>query len=179
MSMQLDVISTTLTDLSIVLDAFYNDFKDYIEINSVIWKFCEKDWERGTMYILGDEEDYEYKYLDNPKTFAQLKYSLTFEQIKRKNPLKFEIEYGYLCEDEQNLIYFQIFDFSDSKCIITDNLKQEIKQLIPDIWIYGVYENSVYIEFQIDESLTTYKIQNCANDFKDYILKTIINRLME
>ncbi len=174
MRMQLEVIATTFNDLENVLDQYFDIFSNYIDENYSNLQLEIGSWKRGTMYFFGDEDDYKVKYIYDPKIFTQLKYDLPFEQNKKKDPLRIDIDYGYLCDETQNVIYFQLFDLTDTNKILTNEIKDEIVQVLPKVWDSGVDDNSIYIQFEIDEDLTTDKINNCAMDFKNYILKTVL-----
>ena len=52
-----------------------------------------------------------------------------------------------------------------------------IKGQVPEEWRFGEAEQDMWIELDIDDTLSGEKVQKCADDFKEYVLKTFISIL--
>jgi len=109
---------------------------------------------------------------------------LGIEQNLKRSSQKLAVVFGYLCDDghvcdkSQNVIYFQLFDESE-KQFLDSELLDELKQNIPAEWRIDTteYNSSIWIEFDVDETLSVEKINRCADDFKQYILQPVFDKL--
>lgn len=119
--------------------------------------------ESENINLFGENEYYE-------KEFG-VDYRMKFTQNKKTNPIIFELSFGYIMDKDQNAIYFQLFEHSQSSLLksITFNDKFRFKE----------EDNSAYIEFTINEDLSLEKIQNLSNSFKQHLLYPFFNQIKE
>ena len=109
---------------------------------------------------------------------AKLTCRKVIEYTYRKSYFSFSIEFGYWCDEEQNVIYFQMQEETDeSKSLLTEKIWDEIKQTIPKTWGSDLYTHGICIQFDIDDTLSIEKIKECFADFKEYILKPVFGKL--
>lgn len=101
--------------------------------------------------------------------------SFTYSENKKKNPTSLFISCGYLCNEEENVIYFGVEDESEE--ILLPQFINELEQDIPNKWEILKDEYYIGIEFTPDISFSEEKINNCTEDFKKYILSPILSRL--
>jgi len=170
----LDSVSQTLTKLVIILSPYYDTLKK--ELNLAEYSITNK-CEQGYIYILGDYKKCKSQYsnIDNIFPSMELRYRLPFEKLDGEgNLLKFEIIFGYLCDDNQNVIYFQLFEMSEKSKIFFDDFLDKLKQSVSDEWEKWMwkdgYSNMICVQFSIDEFLSAEKIDDLFNVFKEYIL---------
>lgn len=109
------------------------------------------------------------------RPILHIPYSFTFSESKKKNPISFFIECGYLCNEEENIIYFGIGQESGN--ILSAELINELEQSISDKWKIAKDEYYIGIEFTPDFSFSEEKIKDCTEDFKKHILSLILSRL--
>lgn len=178
----LDIITTTIEQLEISLSSIYDRIEDFLKENLPSKFQLLNDWERGNIYLLSD--NYKRRYMEEPIPFMEIRYRLGIEQNLKRLPLKLAISFGYICDDghvydgNQNVIYFQLFDESE-KQFLNHELLNELKKNTPIEWRMGLAEdnNSIWIEFDVDETLSADKITQCAEDFKKYILQPVFDKL--
>jgi len=179
MPMLLESICTTTTKLAKILSPYYDSLKKELEQKG--YNITDKV-EREAIYVLGHNEEYKFRGLSiyYIKPDIMLKYLLSFEKTKRNNPLKFEIEFGYICDESQNVIYFQLFETSEKPKILFDDFLEEREQSIPNEWekgIWGETNDNIYVQFSLDETLSEEKINDLFNVFKEHILLPTIKEL--
>ena len=176
MQMLLDSLSVSIAKLESIFTPYYFEFQNLLEAEHYI---ISEEWERGTIYALGYDDDYKQKYLEEVIPEMRLQYTLPFTKKRKKALICFRIEFGYLCDEEQNSIYFQLFEESDGMNVITESFATNLVSLIPSYWKTGIDDNTVYVEFPVDDNLSKCKIAECAGIFKQYILLPIISELKE
>lgn len=179
MPMLLETIAVSMNLLREVLSSIYDDMESFVkkECKTINYKISD-DYERGTMYVMGSEEDYGAKYLESFKPLTEIHYMLAFAQQKRKNIIRFEVEFGYSCNEEQHVVYFQLNDESSLLGITENILNNIIEQEVTSSWSVGGDDCSVYMEFAVDETLSIDKIKECAEGFKRNILKPAFSLLV-
>jgi len=173
---------TVLFQLEVPFSSIYDKIENFLEENLPSKFQLLDDWERGTIYLFSD--DYKRRYLEEPIPFMEIKYRLGIEQNLKRSSQKLAVVFGYLCDDghvcdkSQNVIYFQLFDESE-KQFLDSELLDELKQNIPAEWRIDTteYNSSIWIEFDVDETLSVEKINRCADDFKQYILQPVFDKL--
>jgi len=137
--------------------------------------------EQGTIYVLGHYEKHKSLNIDSIFPEIDLRYTLPFEKLKGKsNLLKFEINIGYICDENQNVIYFHLFEISEKPEILVDDFLDKVRQSLPEEWENGVWEetnDNIYVQFSIDEFLSAEKIDNLFKVFKENVLIQTINEL--
>lgn len=176
MQMMLDSISVSIAKMESILTPYYFEFQNLLEGEHYV---ISQEWERGIIYALGYDDNYKQKYLEEIVPEIRLQYTLPFTQRKKKALICFRIEFGYLCDEEQNSIYFQLFEESDVVNIITNSFAAKLISLIPSNWKTGIDDNTVYVEFPVDDNLSKCRIAECADIFKQHILLPIISELKE
>lgn len=179
MQMLLETIANTINKLDVIFTVEYDNLEQFI-IRGLSSRFIiGEDWERGVMFPFGYESDYRQKHLSELQPLQEIRYTIPFEEnIKRKAKQSFGITFGYLSDTEQNVIYFQLFDYSESSSIMTESFIEEIKNKVPQEWECGtVGENDIYVEFEIDNDFTIDKIKQCSKVFKEYVLQPSIDKL--
>lgn len=179
MPVLLDSIVLSVEQLKATFLPIYEDLEKLLN-EKLPAKFQLTDWERGFVYLFSD--DYKRRYLPNPQAFAEVRYSLEVEQNIKRTPIKFEIQFGYICDDgqvygKQDVIYFQLRD--NSERLLDKELLDSLKRNVPSVWRVDFEEDSIWIEFDVDETLSVDKIKQCAEDFKKYILLPVLNKLKE
>lgn len=180
MQMILDSLSVSMPKLESLMDPFYDKFEELLKKECFpIGYVISDNWKRGTIYALGHNTDYKERYLEEIIPEIQLLYTIPIEQNKKRNPLKFEIEFGYLCDEEQNTIYFQLFEVSEKIGIITESFASDLILSIPKDWQTGITENSVYVEFTVNENMSKEKINECADIFNRHVLLPFIYKLKQ
>lgn len=182
MPMLLDSISQTIAKLEKILSPYYDSLLN--DINSAGYSILA-EWNRGTIWGLGHHEKHKTQYLGVNSIYPEISlyYKLPFEKKRRRNPVKFRIDFGYMsAAQDLNVIYFQLFEISEKQKILVDDFWDEIEQSIPipDEWEKGIEDindNNIYVQFTMDESLSTDKIDDLFNVFKKYILLPTIDKL--
>lgn len=180
MPMVLDAVSNTVNGLNDILDIVYGDLESRLEKSRPFAKtytISLEGWKRGVIYAFGDENDYKRRWLAELRPALQIQYLSCFSQNKKRNPRKFELEFGYMCEEEQHVLYFQLFETSDKVEVLTDEFCEKLKGEVLQEWDCGKLDNSIYIQFTVDETITETKIHRCKDDFWKYILDPVLNRL--
>jgi len=177
MPMLLNSLSVSVEKIKSVITSYFNEFKTRIE--KELPRYIIKQEENGIIYALGFNDYYKSSYIEEITPEIELRYALFFEQPKKRNPQKFEIDFGYICDETQNVIYFQLFEFSEKIGLINEDFKNELNQAIPNDWEKGTDDNSIYVQFAIDENVSNNKIDECATVFKEYILSPFFHRLKE
>jgi hypothetical protein len=109
------------------------------------------------------------------KPILHIPYSFTLSENKKKSAISFFIECGYLCNEEENVIYFGIGEESEN--ILSTEFINELEQSIPNKWKISKDEYYIGIEFIPDNSFSEEKINDYTEDFKNYILTPILSRL--
>lgn len=180
MQMLLETISNTINKLDAIFTVEYDNLEDYIKRSLSPRFMIGENWERGVMFPFGYESDYKRKYLLELQPLQDIRYFIPFEEdIRRKTKQSFSITFGYVSDTEQNVIYFQLFDYSES-LIITEAFISEIKNKVPQEWKCGtIGENDIYVEFEIDNDFTIDKIKQCSKVFKEYVLQPTISKLQQ
>lgn len=180
MPVLLDSIVLSVEQLTTTFLPIYEDLGKLLNEN-LPSKFQVSNGEEGVIYLFSD--DYKRRYLPSPQAFAEVRYKLEVEQNIKRTPIKFEIQFGYVCDDghvcdgNQNVIYFQLIDQSEKSSL--ESLLEEIRRNVPAIWRTDFEENNIWIEFDVDETLSVDKIKQCAEDFKKYILLPVLDKLKE
>ncbi|MDE7074406.1 MAG: hypothetical protein K2O69_05060 [Odoribacter sp.] len=180
MPVLLDSITLCMKQLEATFSPIYDDLEKLLNEN-LPSKFQLTDWERGFIHLFSPK----YKkggYISSPQAFAEIRYKLEMEQNLKRSPIKFEIHFGYLCDDgqvygKQNVVYFQLIDNSEK--LLDKELLDSIKPNIPETWRIDFEDDysSVWIEFDIDETLCVERINQCAEDFKQCILQPVLDTL--
>lgn len=105
----------------------------------------------------------------------ELVYSIPFSRTG-KNGVSFSVEFGYTADETQNVVYFGLGEMNSAQ-YLTDEWIEKIKTESAGDW--EIYTEDSYIEFQIkpDDRLTDEKIARCGEDFKNRILKPLLEQL--
>lgn len=178
MQMILDSLAVSIETLKSVITPCYNEFEKLIEKNCFPLGYINsEEYEYETIYTMGHNDNYKYRHLEEIIPEIELLYCLPFEQTKKRNPLKFQIMFGYICEEVQNVIYFQLSEESEKISILSEDFSSELSLSIPNEWRTGIIGDSIFVEFTVDENLSGAKINECANTFKTYILLPFFNKL--
>ena len=180
MPVVLDTIATTIDTLSEILNPQYDRIEEYLT------EFCDthknlrcqldENWERGTVYAFTDHvTQYKKRYLQELMPALELYYCIPFSKTT-KNGVSFSVEFGYTADETQNVVYFGLGE-TDSAQYLTDAWLEKIKTESTGDW--EIYTADGYIEFQItpDDQLTDEKIVRCGEDFKNRILKPLLEQL--
>ena len=181
MPVVLDTIVTTIDTLSEILNPQYDRIEEclteFFDTHKKLRYQHEDGNEKGYIYIFTDHIDkIKKRYLFNLSPILDLYYCLNFGKAV-KNGVSFYVQFGYYTDGENyNEVYFGLGE-TDSAQYLTDEWIEKIKtESAGDREIYT--ENS-YIEFQItpDDQLTDEKIARCGADFKNRILKPLLEQL--
>lgn len=179
MPVLLDSMKMSMDVLKDVFSSVYDDIDKFLEKQcaSTNYTISTNDNIKGNIYLFCD--DYKKHHLDNLNLLAKLTYKEVIEYTYRKSYFGFDIEFGYWCDEEQNVIYFQITEESDRLDVLTEKLLNKIQQTIPEAWETILYNNGICIRFTMDTTLSVEKIEECAETFKGCVLKPIINKLQK
>lgn len=180
MQMILDSLSVSMAKMESLMSPYYDKLEELLKKECFpIGYIISDNWERGTIYAFGHNTDYKERYLEEIIPEIQLLYTIPLEQNKKRNPLKFKIDFGYLCDEEQNTIYFQLFEVSEKIGVITESFASDLILSIPKDWQTGINENSVYVEFAVNENVSKEKMNECADIFSKHILLPFIYKLKQ
>ncbi len=178
MPILLDSIKMTLDTLKEEFSDIYKKMNEFLEKQCTSTKYTvsPRDKINGNIYLFTD--DYKKHHLDYMDLLAKLTYRKVIEYTYRKSYFSFSIEFGYWCDEEQNVIYFQMQEETDEqKNVLTEKIWDEIKQTIPKTWESDLYTHGICIQFDIDNTLSIEKIKECLSDFKEYVLKPVFGKL--
>lgn len=181
MPMILDVITNTIEVLSELLELQYEQIEkflnDYCKGNKLRYHTEELTDQPYIYAFTNAEAQYKKRYL----RLRELKPVLLFGYEiplygTGKNGLSFSVQFGYIAEETQNVIYFGLGE-TDSAQYLTDTWIEKIKTESAGDW--EIYTNDGYVEFQIkpDDQLTDEKITRCGEDFRNRILKPLLEQL--
>jgi hypothetical protein len=176
MPMVLDVISLTINKLKNIFTQNYDELERYITKLLGDKYYLTDKWERGLIYALGGEHNYKKKCLTELIPYMELRYTIPFAQNVKKNQILFDVLLGYILDEEQNAIYFQLCDYS-SILFVREIIDIIDKDATSSNWKYGHDENSVWVEFTPDETLSIEKINNCSEAFKKHILNPFLSKI--
>lgn len=178
MPMLLDTLTTTLEELKIQLSPIYDSIKELVEENSFS---CTDRKKVEDLSLFTDNPKHK---LVNPLPYTEIMYELNMEKDAKRSLKKFCVQFGYICDDghvydeSQNVIFFQLIDNSE-KSFLEKELLDTLKQNIPTQWRITPFEDfdGILIEFDVDDTVSTDKINQCAEDFKRYILQPVFDKL--
>ena len=180
MPMMLDVMTNTVEALSELLNPQYDRIEEYLTEFFDKHKRLKFDFENGrefqSKYIFTDRfTQYKKGALRDLTTVLELYYCIPFGKNVR-NGVSFSVQFGYTADETQNVVYFGLGE-TDSVQYLTDAWLEKIKTESAGDW--EIYTNNGYIEFQItpDDQLTDEKIVRCGEDFKNRILKPLLEQL--
>ena len=181
MPMMLDVMTNTIETLSELLNPQYDRIEEYLteffDKHKKLRCQLDESWERGTVYAFTDHVTrYKKRYLLELMPALELYYCIPFSKTT-KNGVSFYVHFGYYTDGEDyNEVYFGLGE-TDSAQHLTDEWIEKIKTESAGDW--EIYTNNGYIEFQItpDDQLTDEKIARCGEDFKNRILKPLLEQL--
>lgn len=180
MPMLLDTLTTTLEELKIQLSPIYDSIKELVEENSFS---CTDRKKIENLNLFTDNPKHK---LVNPLPYTEIMYELNMEKNSKRSLKKFCVQFGYICDDghiydeSQNIIFFQLVDNSE-KSFLEQELLDALKQNIPTQWRVTPFENfdGILMEFDVDDTISADKINQCAEDFKQYILQSVFKKLNE
>ena len=181
MPMMLDVMTNTIEALSELLDPQYSRIEQYLNDYCKRYKLrYHADDLTGQPYVYAftdTEAQYKKRYLRlrELKPVLLFYYEIPFCGTGRNN-LSFSVQLGYTADETQNVIYFGLEETGSVQCL-TDAWIKKIKPKSTNDW--EIYTADGYIEFQItpDDQLTDEKIVRCGEDFKNRILKPLLEQL--
>ncbi|WP_282194615.1 hypothetical protein [Alistipes ihumii] len=181
MPVVLDTIVTTIDTLSEILNPQYDRIEEclteFFDTHKKLRYQHEDGNEKGYIYIFTDHIDkIKKRYLFNLSPILDLYYCLNFGKAV-KNGVSFYVQFGYYTDGENyNEVYFGLGE-TDSAQYLTDEWIEKIKTESAGDW--EIYTENSYIEFQItpDDQLTDEKIARCGADFKNRILKPLLEQL--
>ena len=181
MPVVLDTIVTTIDTLSEILNPQYDRIEEclteFFDTHKKLRYQHEDGNEKGYIYNFTDHIDkIKKRYLFNLSPILDLYYCLNFGKAV-KNGVSFYVQFGYYTDGENyNEVYFGLGE-TDSAQYLTDEWIEKIKTESAGDW--EIYTENSYIEFQItpDDQLTDEKIARCGADFKNRILKPLLEQL--
>lgn len=172
MPMILDVILSTKDELTKIFTPIFEDMEKFLDkhLPALGYQIDEENIEIGEMDVLPNDNDVALF----PK--LELTYAVPFIRTFRNKTYYFFVYWGYQAEEGNNIIYYQLYDDSDL-LMLDETVKDAISEKIPEEWKFNQDDLSIWIEFDIDETLSVEKIKKCANDFKEYVLKPFFSKL--
>lgn len=178
MPILLDSIKMTLDSLKEEFSDIYEKMEEFLEKQCASTKYTVSPHDKinGNIYLFTD--DYKKHHPDHINLLAKLTYRKVIEYTYRKSYFSFAVDFGYWCDENQNVIYFQMSEDTDEqKSVLTEESWDEIKQTIPETWESVPYTDGICIQFDVDDTLFVGKIKECLGDFKEYVLKPIFGKL--
>ncbi len=178
MPILLDSIKMTLDSLKEEFSDIYEKMEEFLEKQCASTKYTVSPHDKinGNIYLFTD--DYKKHHPDHISLLAKLTYRKVIEYTYRKSYFSFAVDFRYWCDENQNVIYFQMFEDTDEqKSVLTEESWDEIKQTIPETWESVPYTDGICIQFDVDDTLSVGKIKECLGDFKEYILKPVFGKL--
>ena len=180
MPVVLDAIATTIDTLSEILNPQYDRIEEclteFFDKHKKLRCQLDENWKRGTVYAFTDHvTQYKKRYLQELMPALELYYCIPFSKTT-KNGVSFCMQFGYTADETQNVVYFGLGE-TDSAQYLTDAWIEKIKTESAGDW--NIYANDGYIEFQItpDDQLTDETIARCGEDFRNRILKPVLEQL--
>lgn len=86
MPMLLDSLSISMGKIKCVINPYINEFKTIIEKRISPLGYIVNQNENGNIYALGYTDDYKYCHIEEVAPEIELRYILSFEQTKKKEP---------------------------------------------------------------------------------------------
>ncbi len=180
MPVMLDAIATTIDTLSEILNPQYDRIEECLTEFFDKHKRLKFDFEDGrefqSKYIFTDRfTQYKKRALRDLTTVLELYYCIPFGKNVR-NGVSFSVQFGYTADETQNVVYFGLGEMNSAQ-YLTDAWIEKIKTESAGDW--EIYTEDGYIEFRItpDDRLTDEKIARCGEDFKNRILKPLLEQL--
>ena len=180
MPVVLEAIATTIDTLSEILNPQYDRIEEclteFFDTHKKLRCELDENRERGRVYAFTDcVTQYKKRYLQELIPALELVYSIPFSRTG-KNGVSFSVEFGYTADETQNVVYFGLGEMNSAQ-YLTDEWIEKIK--IESAGDWEIYTEDGYIEFQItpDDQLTDEKIARCGEDFKNRILKPLLEQL--
>lgn len=180
MPVVLDTIATTVDTLAETLNPQYDRIEEYLteffDTHKKLRCQLDESWERGTVYAFTDHMmQYKKRYLQELMPALELYYCIPFSKTT-KNGVSFYVHFGYTADETQNVIYFGLGEMNPAQ-YLTDTWIEKVKTESAGDW--EIYTEDSYIEFQIkpDDRLTDEKIARCGKDFRNRILKPLLEQL--
>lgn len=173
MSMLLESIAITANKIATLIEQEGGKLNSFIENHFSNSHLYTSLIDNNSINIFSDGN--RRKYTSELKPILHILYSFTLSENKKKNPISFFIECGYLCNEEENVIYFGIGEESEN--ILFTEFINELEQNISDKWKITKDEYYIGVEFIPDSSFSEEKINGCREDFRNYILSPILARL--
>ena len=170
MQMLTDTMAKAINELHSCLGLYYANYCELLKKENIISDkragFRLKQEKIGTIPPLEKE--------------MEIRFELSFYQDKKTNPIKFSIIFGYWMESTQNIIYFQLFE--DSETTFIEELLQskdfiKSKSLSQEYQFENEDKKTIWVEILIDETFSLEKIKTCSELFKTIILMPILNQL--
>ena len=168
---------TAVNELHHALSPYYGDYWGFLNEKIVSDKQGGFKIRNG---VTGFVEDFK-KSLPLTTINMSMTWEIFLDQNKKTNPKNFGIYFGCDMYENQNILYFQLFETSDTslvKELLKNNRFIKSKNASPD-YQYKNYEEEkdVWVEFTIDETLSSEKIKTCSELFKTNILIPILDQL--
>ena len=173
MPMLLESIAITANKINDLIEQEGENLNSFIKKHYLTSRLYTSFIDNNSINIFSDGNRRKHTY--GLKPILHIPYSFTLSENKKKSAISFFIECGYLCNEEDNVIYFGIGEESEN--ILSTEFINELEQNIPDKWKIRTNEYYIGIEFIPDMSFSEEKINDCTEDFKNYILSPILARL--
>lgn len=173
MPMMLDVISSTTNKLERVFDEIFPKIDDQLLGTEL---YDEAEWNFVyTPFSLNAPKG--NRGLQSLAPEFQILYEKSFYRKEGRKTISFEVSFGYVVDETQNAIYFQLSECDTE--YINEQAVAEIKQAMADNhkWNIGFDAGDrIWLEFPVDENITKEKILSLLKDFQAYILSKLLGR---
>lgn len=172
-----DTMTTAINELYNSIFPYYEDYLSFLNREIVSDK-------RGG-YRIYKTEAYFIEIIN--KTLPLSKINLSFiwdillSEDKKTDPITFVIRFSYDMVDDQNILYIQLSESSDTsffKPLLKSSDFIKLKSSSKEYqYIDSEHEKRVWVQFIINETLSSEKIKTCSELFKTNILMPILNQL--
>lgn len=177
MPMLTDTMAMAINELYNALSPYYEDYCEFLNKEIVSDK---RDGFRLNKVKVSFTENFN-KTPPLAKIAMSLGWEILLEKNKSINPINFSICFGYEINENQNYLYFDLSEISETLLIKTLLKDRSFVKSKPVSQEYQ-YENSetekdVWVQFTVDETLSLEKIKTCSELFKTNILMPILNQI--
>lgn len=183
MPMLIDSICYTTEILGEVLDPYYDKIRDQIqkfmeEKTELKYEFDERNSERKIISIFPNVTTGRKKHLSKLDNSVSVYFSLIFYNQRRQKIInEFTVEFGYLSNSNENIIYFNLTagEYNVDVSFVNGLAKNVTEAL--NRWDIQIEDGSIELRITPDQNLTDEVIENCFEDFIKYILNPVLTNL--
>ena len=172
MPILLDTIKVSLGKLRHIFNNIYDEFKIFVtnELSSASYTVME--------YEGNDSVDGFGVESQNLSPQIEISQMFTIERNYRNKRFCYEIDFGYICDEYQNVIFFQLTIPENSNASLSkiennldaDTMRNRNMEM-------GKGENMLYLQFTVREDLSENEIRDLYQAFKTYYIVPLLSSL--